>query len=146
MNSISIIENFTGKLGEFEARQLNVVTLAYLGDVVQDMYVRSRVCTMGHFRRISDTHKMTVSYVNANAQALSMDLIIDELTEKEMSLYKRGRNAKTMPTKNMDKAHYAKATGFETLLGYLYISGQDERLLNILNKCFDYIKDKGKND
>ncbi|MBQ9624577.1 MAG: Mini-ribonuclease 3, partial [Clostridia bacterium] len=73
-----------------------------------------------------------------------LESILEELNEDELAIFKRGRNSKSMPTKNTDKAHYSKATGFEAVLGFLYVSGQDERLLYILNKCYSYINERRK--
>lgn len=131
-------------MDEKQARQINILTLAYLGDCIHDLFVRSHICTDGRDERISLIHKQAVQYVSANAQADCLDNMIDELSQTEMSVYKRGRNSKSMPTKNTDKAHYCKATGLEAVLGYLYVSGQDKRLLYILNKCYNYINEGRK--
>lgn len=138
---INIIDIFGQKVDTRKAMQMNILTLAYLGDVVQDMFIRSRV-TIDNPAKINQIHRTTVKYVNANSQADCMDLFMDELTEEEMAIFKRGRNSKSMPTKNTDRAHYVKATGFEAVLGFLYISGQDERLLYILNKSFNFISER----
>lgn len=142
---ISIIENFSKQLSAYEAKQVNILTLAYLGDTIHDIYIKSKIVSKYAQSRINDTHKASVRFVNANAQADSLDFIYHELTDEEIDIFKRGRNAKSMPTKNTDKAHYSKATGFECILGYLYLSGQDSRLLYILGRCFEHIDTGGTN-
>ena len=132
------------KIDEMKARQLNILTLAYLGDGIHDIYVRSQVCSCGKDERIYSIHKQVVGFVSANAQADCLDSILEEFTDVEMSVYKRGRNSKSVPTKNTDKFHYSKATGLEAVLGYLYVSGQDKRLLYILNKCYKFINEGRK--
>lgn len=140
----SMIELMGTKLSPIKAKQLNILTLAYLGDCVQDFYVRSHICTQGADKRINTIHKSTVCFVSANAQSDCADYIQEELNEVELSVYKRGRNSKSMPTKNTDRLHYSKATGLEAVLGYLYVSGQDDRLTYILNKCYKYINEGRK--
>lgn len=129
---------------KMQARQLNILTLAYLGDSIHDIFVRSQICSCGKDERINSIHKQAVGYVSANSQADCLDNIYNELSDEELSVYKRGRNSKSMPTKNTDKLHYSKATGLEAVLGYLYVSGQDDRLLYILNKCYKHINEGRK--
>ena len=130
-----MIEQIGGrKLGEFECRQMNIVTLAYMGDVVYDLYIRGKVVEKGD-QKIHDIHREVVTFVNANAQADAVDGLMEELREAEHAIFLRGRNSKSLPTKNTDMAHYKKATGFESILGYLYMSGQDERLMYLLDKA-----------
>lgn len=140
----SVIDILGYRLEESKARQINILTLAYLGDSIHDIYVRSQICSCGKDERIYSIHKQVVGFVSANSQADCLDEIIEEFTETEMSVYKRGRNSKSMPTKNTDKLHYSKATGFEAVLGYLYVSGQDDRLLYILNKSYKFINEGRK--
>ena len=139
-----IIDMFGRRMDEMQARQINILTLAYLGDCIHDLYVRSHRCSCGKDKRINAILKLVVEFVNANAQADCLDAIYNELSDIEMSVYKRGRNSKSMPTKNTDKLHYNKATGLEAVLGYLYVSGQDKRLLYILNKCYKHINEGRK--
>lgn len=143
-NSGIIIDKLGARIDEKQARQLNILTLAYLGDCIHDLYIRSRICSKGADRRINAIHKDTVGYVSANSQADCLDFVLDDFSETELAVYKRGRNSKSVPTKNTDKAHYSKATGLEAVFGYLYVSGQDDRLTFILNKCYNYLHEGRK--
>lgn len=111
-----------------EARQMSALQLAYLGDTVWSTLVRTRfVCRKMNVHHL---HQVTVSMVNAAAQAKALERIMDRLTEEEQDIARRGRNAHARhpAPKNQDPADYADSTAFETLLGFLYIIGDMERL------------------
>jgi len=120
-----------------EANQINILALAYLGDAVYELCVRNALVDSSK-AKASVLHISAQKYVSAKAQKKSMELIMPELTEDEINVFKRGRNAKppNMP-KNAETADYRYATGFEALMGYLYITGQNERL----NKLCAYISE-----
>ena len=121
-------------LNVFEHGQLpGALELALVGDSVYDLYVRSRLVRKGG--RVKDIHKNAVKHVNAHAQAMALDRIEGELTEDEAGVVRRARNAKQTPTKNADAGDYHKATALEALLGYLYLTGQTERLNRFLTLC-----------
>lgn len=121
-------------LNVFEHGQLpGALELALVGDSVYDLYVRSRLVRKGG--RVKDIHKNAVRHVNAHAQAMALDKIEEELTEDEAGVVRRARNAKQTPTKNADAGDYHKATALEALLGYLYLTGQTERLDRFLALC-----------
>lgn len=121
-------------LNVFEHGQLpGALELALVGDSVYDLYVRSRLVRKGG--RVKDIHKNAVKHVNAHAQAMALDRIEGELTEDEAGVVRRARNAKQTPTKNADAGDYHKATALEALLGYLYLTGQTERLDRFLALC-----------
>lgn len=141
---ISIIDFWGEQKDEFAARQMNVLTLAYIGDTIHDLYIRSKMVSMGD-QKVQEIHKKTVSFVKANAQAEAIEQIMDELNEQEKAVFLRGRNSKSLPTKNTDMANYKKATGFEAILGYLYMSGQDARLLYLLDKAYVKTREIDKN-
>jgi len=109
-------------------RQIPSLGLAHLGDAVYELLVRTWLVTAGTSTG-SHLHRDTTALVNAQAQADAMDKILPLLTEEECSVYKRGRNAdvRHIP-KNASHAQYAKATGLEALFGYLYLSGQRNRM------------------
>lgn len=110
------------------AREYSPLTLAFIGDGVYELYVRSRI--VGNTNApAGKLHKLCVSYVKAQAQAEASRKMIDHLNEEELWVFKRGRNAKspTVP-KNADVTEYRLATGFEALIGYLYLEGKEERL------------------
>ncbi len=119
------------KLTEPQARQYSPLTLAFLGDAVYSLLVRNML-TIESDKPTGKLHKLSVKYVNAAFQAEMIKLILDDLTENELAVFKRGRNAHSAHSpKNQSEADYRYATGFEALFGYLYLSGQRERLQEI---------------
>ena len=81
-------------------------------------------------------HQEALKYVSASAQAAFCKKILDFLSDEEKSVFKRGRNSNASPHKNSDVGEYKAATGLETLIGYLYLSGQNDRLEEIFNMLF----------
>lgn len=122
---------------EKEAELLNVLTLAYVGDAAQSLYVRHNLAANGDFKA-GELHKRASGCVNAHTQAETVAKLWDKLTEKEQSVYLRGRNAKTHhKAKNQSGADYRKATGFEALIGYLYLTGDYERMTELLGEAYE---------
>ena len=107
--------------------------LAYRGDTVYDLYVRSHLVEKGG--RVGKMHRQAIKLVCAHAQAEALSRIQDELTEEEANVVRRARNVHQSPPKNADPADYQKATGLEALIGYLYASGREERLSELLVKA-----------
>ena len=119
---------------EQDVRAYSPLTLAYIGDAIYDLIIRSVVVERAN-RSANDLHKKTVRYVKAETQSAMIMALQEELTEEEMAVYKRGRNAKSHTTaKNASMSDYRKATGFEALMGYLYLTGQTDRLLYLVKK------------
>lgn len=118
------------------------VTLAYIGDTVYDLFVRTKILEKGE-RHINDIHKDAIKVVSAAAQARSIHNIEETLTEEEARVLKWGRNAKSghVP-KNADTVDYRWATGFEALIGYLYLKNDIQRLEEILNLAYLNKEDK----
>lgn len=118
---------------EIEVNLLNPLQLAYIGDTVWDLLVRTKLLKSG--ANVNKLHSDAVKRVNAKAQADALNSIIEMLTEKEKEYVIRGRNAKSKhrAPKNQSQADYCFATGFEALVGYLYLSNQNERLEEIFN-------------
>ena len=119
---------------EARARMFNPLQLAYIGDVVWELLVRSRVIYKGRSAR--HVHKDAVACVNAHAQAEALRRIEGLLTEAEADVARRGRNAHAhhAAPKNQDAADYRAATALEALIGYLYLIGQEERLLALFTQ------------
>lgn len=108
------------------------LTLAYVGDAVYELFVRQRLIALGHVR-VNDLHRTAVRYVRANAQAKALATLATALSEEEQDVARRGRNAKSHAApKGSDAAEYAASTAFETLVGFLYLSGRSERLGEVL--------------
>ncbi len=119
-----------------DVRQLSALSLAFIGDSVYETYVRSKILSSGN-RPAHQLHKIAVGYVKAKAQSKAVCAILEKLSEEEICIYKRGRNTNihTVP-KNADMNEYRQATGLETLIGYLYVTGKTKRLLEILELSF----------
>lgn len=111
---------------------LSPSVLAFVGDGVYGLMVRTALSEVN--RPSGELHKLSVKLVNATAQAEAYKLIESELTEKEITVFKRGRNFKTGNTpKNSSGGDYHTATGLETLFGFLYLSGENDRLKTLFN-------------
>lgn len=128
----AIRETFPGK--QQDIRTYSPLTLAYIGDAIYDLIIRTVVVERAN-RPANDLHRMTVRYVSANAQSKIVEALMDRLTEEEQSVYRRGRNAKPHTTaKNASTEDYMKATGFEAVLGYLYLTDSTERALELVKE------------
>lgn len=123
-----------------DVRLINVIALAYLGDAIYEVYIREFLIRLG-IVRVEELQKKAVFYVSAKGQASILKRLLDEnkLTSEEIDIVKRGRNYKrSSHPKHTDILTYKLSTGFETLIGYLYLSKNEERLAEI----FDYIEVK----
>lgn len=108
------------------------LTLAYMGDVVYELFIREHLVREGK-TKVNDLHKQAIRYVRAEAQAQVLKAIESSLNEEEQAVVRRGRNAKSgRPPKNANLMDYRLATAYEALLGYLYLAGRSERLQEIL--------------
>lgn len=123
---------FPGK--KQDVRAYSPLALAYIGDAVYDLIIRTVVVERAN-RPANELHRITVRYVSAEAQSRIVETLIENFTEEELSIYRRGRNSKphTM-AKNASPSDYLKATGFEALLGYLYLQDKMERVLELVKK------------
>ena len=120
---------------ETDIRTYSPLTLAYIGDAIYDLVIRTVVVERGN-KSANNLHKKTVTYVNARVQAKMIDALESELTEDETAVYHRGRNAKSYTAaKNASIIEYRKATGLEALCGYLYLSGQQDRMLYLIREA-----------
>lgn len=117
-----------------DARMYSPLTLAYIGDGIYDIIIRTIVLSHGN-APVNKLHKESSSYVRAQAQMKMFHAIEDMLTEEEMGVYKRGRNAKSYTSaKNATITEYRIATGFEALLGYLYLMDRMERVVELVKE------------
>lgn len=113
--------------------QMSPLTLAFIGDCIFDLVVRTIVVESGN-APVNKLHNRAAHYVKAPSQMIMLNLIKEEFTEEEMAIYKRGRNAKSYTcAKNASIGEYRVATGFEALIGYLYLNQQFERALYLLH-------------
>lgn len=124
---------------EIDIRTYSPLTLAYIGDAIYELVIRTIVVERGN-TSANNLHKKTVRYVNAGMQAQMIEALREELSEEEMTIYKRGRNAKSYTTaKNASVIDYRKATGFEALCGYLYLTGRQERMLALIRTAIERV-------
>ena len=134
MSHNDIFGELTTPLTEPQARMYSPLTLAFLGDAVYSLLVRNML-TVESNKPTGKLHKDSIKYVNAAFQAQMIRELIDELTENELAVFKRGRNAHSAHSpKNQSDADYRYATGFESLYGYLYLCGNTQRIKELFEK------------
>jgi len=122
-------ENFN--IDEQDINTYSPLTLAYIGDSIYDLIVRTMVVEKGNTAP-NRLHQKTSSIVKAKSQAEAIESMMDILSEEELAIYKRGRNAKSYTTaKNASVSDYRKATGFEALLGHLYLTDRMDRVMEL---------------
>jgi ribonuclease-3 family protein len=128
-----------------DIRTYSPLTLAYVGDGIYDLIIRTMVVERAN-RPANDLHRLTIRYVSANAQSKIVRELIKDFTEEEQSVYRRGKNSKPHTTaKNASVADYMRATGFEAVLGYLYLTGRMQRVLELVKKGVFVVDGKGGN-
>ncbi len=123
---------------------LSGLTLAYIGDAIYEVYIRDFLIRSGQTRP-NQLHRLATHYVSAKAQHYLIEEMMKEdfLTEEEQAMYKRGRNAKSHTSaKNTSVFIYRSSTGFECLIGYLHLTGQKERLDEVVAWCIERIGEK----
>lgn len=125
--------NINRNLNGEDINMLSPLQLAYIGDAVYELCVRTYLLKKG--LPVRKLHKATTEYVKAKSQSNIVHALKTQLTDDEKSLVRRGRNAKinSVP-KNAELVDYKYATGFESLIGYLYLTGQDNRMMELFNK------------
>lgn len=117
--------------------QYSPVVLAYVGDAVYELMARTRMVS-GPLKKIKDLHRETVEVVRAESQARVLREIYPELDEREQDIVRRGRNAKSTPgNRHQDLFDYKMSTGFEALLGFLYLNGEMARLEVLVNRALE---------
>lgn len=132
---------FSIDLPEDSVNAISNLGLAHLGDAVYELMVRSWLCVNGHGKS-SELHKLTVRYVSAPAQARAAELLLPHFTEKEQSVYKRGRNTRvnSVPSRATIGEYHA-ATGLEALFGWLYLHGETGRLNQLFEMIISEVSD-----
>ena len=127
-----------------DARLLPPLVLAYIGDSVFELFIREKLVSSG-IKNVHNLHRKTITYVRAKAQSFMVHELLDTLSHDEAEVVRRGRNANshTVP-KNADISDYRYATGFESLIGFLYLTNQTERMNYILESAFE-LMNKEKN-
>jgi ribonuclease-3 family protein len=127
---------------EVDINSYSPLTLAYIGDCVYDLIIKNIVVSRGN-KQVNKLHKETSNLVQASTQSLMMRTMQEHLTEEEHVIYKRGRNAKSVsPAKNQSITDYRRATGFEALLGYLYLKKDWKRLIDLVKIGLDSLNEE----
>ncbi len=120
------------ELKEVDMKEYSPLALAYIGDSIYDLIIKTLVLNEGNCQ-VQKLHLRTSAYVQAKTQSLMMRTLQEHLTEEEHTVYKRGRNAKSVsPAKNQSVTDYRRATGFEAVLGYLYLRKEWKRMLDLV--------------
>lgn len=120
-----------------DIQTVSMQTLAFIGDAVFNVYIRTYLASDNNAKS-GVLHRESIKYVSAKGQSYIVDKIIYFLNDDEINIYKRGRNTNIQTvSKNVDVVEYKKATGFEALIGYLYIKKENERLDFLIKKCLE---------
>lgn len=134
--SLSLLKEIHKQFGECgnDIRSYSPLTLAYIGDAVFEMVIRTLIVEKGQ-RAANTLHKHTTKIVCAGMQAAMADALLDYMTEEEITIFRRGKNTKIHSSaKNATLSDYRKATGFEALCGYLYLTDNIERMVELVKK------------
>lgn len=140
--SVTVLKAINTVFGceEADLRGYSPLTLAFIGDCVYSLVVRTVLVERGN-RPVQTLHRQTSALVKAGTQAALADALSDVLTEEETTVYRRGRNAQSHTmAKNATVSDYRKATGLEALCGYLYLQGKTGRMLELVKLGFDRLK------
>ena len=132
--NVSLLSQIHQAFGESEVdlRTYSPLTFAYIGDAIFEMVIRTLIVERGQ-RAANTLHKHTTKIVCAGTQAAIVEAIMDDLTEEEQDIYRRGKNTKLHSSaKNASLSDYRKATGFEAVCGYLYLSGNTKRVVKLI--------------
>jgi ribonuclease-3 family protein len=127
------------------ANSYNGLSLAYIGDAIYEIYIRKYVLSLG-YTKVNDLHKHVIKYTSGEGQAYCIHKFLEMniLNENELMIFKRGRNSHVNSSrKNLELKDYLDATGFEALMGYLYLDENIQRLEELINLC---IKLRGEKD
>lgn len=121
-------------LDDINITDYSPLTLAYIGDGIYEIVIRTVIVDEAN-RQVNKIHKAASNLVKAGTQAKMIHYIMDDLTDEELTIYKRGRNAKAVTrAKHASMSEYRTATGFEALMGWLYLTGQSERMMKLIKK------------
>lgn len=124
---------------EVDVRAYSPLTLAYIGDAVYEMVIRTIIVERAN-KAANELHKKAVKFVQAGTQAAMIMALQDILTEDELAVFKRGRNAKSNTSaKNASITDYRKATGFEALIGFLYLMDDMDRVLFLIKEGIERV-------
>ncbi|RXM56987.1 Mini-ribonuclease 3 [Clostridium tetani] len=130
-----------------DLKQMNPLVLAYIGDAVYEIFIRTYIISKNKDTCVNKLHKKTIQFVKADAQSYFIREIQKYLNEEEIKVFKRGRNTKSNTSaKNASIQDYRMATGFETIIGYLYLLNEDERLEEIMKLVINLYEESSQNE
>lgn len=130
----------TMELKDIDIMNYSPLTLAYIGDGIYEIIIRTIIVDQAN-RQVNKIHKAASNLVKAHTQAEMIFAIMDKLTEQELAIYKRGRNAKAVTrAKNASMSDYRTATGFEALMGWLYLTNKSERMMLLIKEGLSIIE------
>lgn len=130
------------ELTDPDIRTYSPLALAYIGDGIYELYIRTILIKQGNCQA-SKLHQKASRLVKAQTQSEMINLLKPYLTEEELSVYRRGRNAKSYTTaKNATTGDYRRATGFEALMGYLYLTDQYHRMIDLIRIGLEELHDR----
>lgn len=136
----------TMDLKDIDIINYSPLTLAYIGDGIYEIIIRTLIVDDAN-RQVNKIHKAASDLVKAGTQASMIFAIMDELTEQEVAIYKRGRNAKAVTrAKNASMSDYRTATGFEALMGWLYLTSQSDRMMQLIKMGLENINIKNSKE
>ncbi len=128
---------------DININDVSQINLAFVGDAVYDVYIRTKLLLENPRIKTAELSKLKSDYVNAKSQSDIALYLSEYLSELERVIFKRGRNAKSKSApRGRSIAEYRNATGFEALLGHLYLSKEEERLIEIMSLSYDYMHKK----
>lgn len=140
--SLSLLKKLKSEFecDEVDLRNYSPLTLAFLGDCVFDLIVRTVIVERRN-RAPESLHKKKSAIVKAGTQSKMAEVLLDSLSEEEIAVYKRGRNAKSYSVaKNASVSDYRRATGFEALLGYLYLQDKEDRIIELVKQALTLLE------
>ena len=121
-------------LSDIDTVNYSPLTFAFIGDAVYEVVIRTMIVDEAN-RSANDLHKESSNYAKASTQAKLSEILMDDFDEEELAVFKRGRNAKiNTKAKNASISEYKKATGLEAVIGYLYLEGKTERMIELIKK------------
>ena len=139
LNGLSMLSQIHREFGggEVDLRTYSPLTLAYIGDAVFEIIIRTLIVEKGQ-RAANTLHKHTTKIVCAQTQSKMIDAVYESLTEEEQDIYRRGKNTKIHSSaKNASLSDYRKATGFEALWGYLFLKDDTVRITHIIRQALE---------
>lgn len=127
-----------------DIRTYSSLTLAYIGDAIYELVIRTILVKEGN-KQVNKLHKQAAGLVKAKAQAAMIRGLLPLLSQEETNVYRRGRNAKSFTkAKNAGVMEYRHATGFEALMGYLYLTGQSRRMMDLIYQGMPFVEEEKK--